>query len=180
MYKHVHLCALVSHAILDRLEWGNQDHKEKICFVSFFHDICISSDQLEKISSNEELDNTELTAQEYELVNTHALQAGDLALKMGQSLPFGADEIIRQHHASSNGLGFSESISQQISPLAQVFIVAEEYVHNIMEQIEEHGKFNKETALTQLNLKFNRPHLKKIMQALSIAIHGDNKQEASL
>ena len=63
----------------------------------------------------------------------HALDAAQMVINY-PSIPLGAEVLIKQHHGSTTGRGFVDRVSPSISPLAAVFITAEEFVKEILDR----------------------------------------------
>lgn len=129
-YQHCHLMALLGHNILKNVEWGTPELFDKMCYVSFFHDISLVNEEHMKIGSAEELLKSNLTANDKQLVLEHAKRSAELVLSHSDA-PFGADIIIMQHHGSMEGIGFSQDYSAPLSPLAMVIIVIEEFINEV-------------------------------------------------
>ncbi len=136
MYTH---CQIINHLInylIDASDWGNSEQKEKMGFVTFFHDIAFAAEGLDtnklvQIETEEQMKKTVLSAKEFELVQNHALVAMKLVNEFAHA-PIGADIIIKQHHGSQTGVGFVENIPSSISYLAVVFTIAEHLTRIIL------------------------------------------------
>src|SRR5690606_6673317 len=109
----------------------NQDQEDKLSFIAYFHDIALNTDEEAMIHSNQELKNSPLNRPSKLLVEKHAQVAAELVAKYPHA-PMGADQLIRQHHGTLNGIGFSEHFGSNISPMAIVFIVAEEFTRIVL------------------------------------------------
>lgn len=166
MYKHTQLITHVSQHILSNIEWGSSEQKSKLAFVAFFHDICLTSDKLAKIHSDIEVGTSELSMMDKDLVFKHAKTSAEIVQKFSVA-PIGTDIIIMQHHGSASGQGFAKTFTNSVSPLAIVFIVAEEFTnlileHNTAEDIASH----KTEMIEKLNQKFTRSKFQKIIETL--------------
>ncbi len=127
-FKKSVLVSAVVHRILKAINWNSKSQLECISFVAFFHDILLLDEKLIKIRSDYELKTSGLTPEEIKQVNEHAFKTAQLINEIDK-IPFGALEIITQHHGTRNGIGFSNKTSNNISGLAALFRVAEDYVH---------------------------------------------------
>lgn len=136
-YKHCQVVTFICFHILDNIEWGTKEAQSKLAFVAFFHDISLTSDEEVRIHSDEDLADAGFGEKQKELIRRHAITAADM-IKEYPNLPLGAEIIIKQHHGSRAGIGLS-TLSPSISPLAQVFWVAEEYTQ-IALRAQEQGK----------------------------------------
>lgn len=163
-YKHVQLIIYICNHIVSRLEWGSNEVKEKLAFVSFFHDIFLTDDKLVKIHSEDFLDGY-LTADENDLVMKHAKLASDVVQKFSVA-PLGSDVIILQHHGIMRGHGFAKTFSGDLSPLSIIFIVAEEMAHLILSYEGENLTRKKDEMIAKLYKKFPRVKYTKIIDLL--------------
>ena len=163
LYKHTQILTYVGLHIIHNIDWGNADQEEKICFISFFHDIALETDEQCKISSNSELKQSKLTDEKRALVEKHAQLAAEYVAKFPHA-PMGSDQIIRQHHGQLHGLGFSDHYGANISPMAMVFIVAEEFTRLIIEQ--DSLVLDREAMLEQMKTTFTTNRFQKIVQKL--------------
>ena len=163
LYKHTQILTYVGLHIIHNIEWGNTDQEEKICFIAFFHDIALETDEQCKISSNSELKQSNLSEEKKLQVEKHAQLAAEYVAKYPHA-PMGSDQIIRQHHGQLHGLGFTDQYGASISPMAMVFIVAEEFTRLIMEQ--DSLILDREAMLEQMKKTFTTNRFQKIVQKL--------------
>ncbi len=161
-YRHVQLCTYFSFHALSNLEWGTDEHRDKIAFVTYFHDITLTTDEMVKIHTDDDLKNAKLTEQERLIVQTHALEASKLIQSYPRS-PFGAEQIIKQHHGSMTGTGIAKNFSNNLSPLAIVFIVCEELVHLVL-NASSISAFDRGKAMVHLNKKFPKSMYQKVIK----------------
>jgi len=167
LYKHTQILTYVGIHIVHNIDWGNADQEEKISFIAFFHDIVLENDLQCQISSMNELKKSKLSEAEKTLVEKHAQLAAEYVAKFPHA-PMGSDQIIRQHHGQLHGLGFSDHYGANISPMAMVFIVAEEFTKIILKQ--ESGKMNREEMLRELREEFTTSRFLKIVDKLETLI----------
>ncbi len=140
-WKHSLMTAVVTQAMIDHVDCGNQEQKSKLAFAAFFHDICIPQDHLATIHSGGDLFEAQLKDDEKAKVEKHAFSACEL-LQKHPDVPFGAESIILQHHGVPNGIGFPENhLDNRITPLAIIFRVAEDYVHQLIDKDEKPDPF---------------------------------------
>ena len=97
------------------------------------------------------------------LVEKHAQMAAEFVQKFPHA-PMGADQIIRQHHGTLNGIGFSEHYGNNVSPMAVVFIVAEEFTRIILNN--EHGPFDRAAFIRELKEEFPTSRFQKVISTL--------------
>ena len=127
--------------------------------VSFFHDIYLEDEKLLKIMDLETLRKSNLSPRERDAVLNHANKAALLAQTYPR-LPQGVDIIIKQHHGVSNGVGFPESLTAGISPMAVFFVVVEDFVTCILEHNDLDNFTN---ILKYLKQRYQLPTYRKIV-----------------
>ncbi len=110
-----------------------------------------------------ELKRAKFPDQERLLVERHAQLAAEYVTKFPHA-PMGSDQIIRQHHGTMNGVGFSEHYGNNVSPVSVVFIVAEEFTRIIMKN--ESGSFDKAEMLRELKEEFPTSRFQKVLEKL--------------
>lgn len=163
LYKHTQILTYIGLHIIKNIDWGNPEQEEKISFISFFHDIALEQDAHAQVKSNLELKKSSFTQAEKQLVEKHAQIAAEFVSKFPHA-PMGSDQIIRQHHGTLNGVGFSEHYGNNVSPIAIVFIVAEEFTRIIMKR--ESGPFDREEMLRELKEEFPTSRFQKMVDLL--------------
>jgi hypothetical protein len=163
-YKHSQTVLYISHQAVDNMEWGSSEQKEKLAFVSFFHDISLNTDDEVKIDTNEKLEEFHDDKVIYDKINTHANNAADIVLK-APDMPLGVDTIIKQHHGMRNGIGFNKSPANDLSPLAILFIVSENFAHEILKN-EGNDKFNPTSYLKSARKQYRKSQYQKVCDAL--------------
>lgn len=163
VFKHTQILTYICLHIIQNIDWGNDEQEEKIAFIAFFHDIVLENDAQAMIKSTLELKKSPLTPPQKILVDKHAQMAAELVQKFPHA-PMGSDQIIRQHHGTLNGIGFSEHYGNNVSPVAIVFIVAEEFTRIIMKQ--EGANLNKTELLRELKEEFPTSRFQKVIEQL--------------
>jgi len=166
LHKHSMLGAVLAQQVVGQLKWGSKTQREAICFILYFHDICIPKDHLAEINSAKQFKDANLNQEDKKIVESHALKASELLSNMPK-VPFGTVEVILQHHGMANGIGFSETLSSRVSPLACVFHVVEEVVDAILHTPQ--GKsFNLGFTMNELSQRFNKGHYLEAMEAIKM------------
>ena len=161
LYRHTQVVSYVGLHILKHIDWGTPEQEEKINFISFFHDIALENDIQARIKNKEELRKAPLNSREKSLVENHAQIAAELVHKYPHA-PMGVDQLIRQHHGMLNGLGFSDHFGANLSPMAIVFVVAEEFTRIIIEK--ENGPYDLKEMAKQLKAIFPTSRFQKIIE----------------
>ncbi len=159
LFRHTQLVTYLALHLVKMADWGTPEQEEKVAFVAFFHDIMLDADDQALIHSKEELRAAGLDSRAKALVEKHAQLAAELVHKYPHA-PMGADQIIRQHHGVLNGVGFSDHFGANLSPLAMVFIVAEEFTRVLMAR--ENEPLDKALALKELRGRFTSSRFHKI------------------
>ncbi len=167
-YKRAHLIALFSYEVLNRLDWFGKDQVdeafEKMVFCAFMHDVVLTDDQLLRVHSKIDLYKADLNEKAKSLINNHANIVSSLVQKFPRA-PRDADIIIKQHHGTTNGIGFADQANASLAKLSIILIILERFVIRIMD-------FNKESdsmksILEELNQEYQLPTYKKVMEALT-------------
>jgi response regulator RpfG family c-di-GMP phosphodiesterase len=161
-FRSCQLSTYLSFHIIQNLEWGTSEQQLKLSFVAFFHDITLSKDRLAVIDSMEVLEKARLGPSEFDDVRTHARAACEL-VKDYPRIPIGAETIILQHHGMTNGLGFAQHFSNNLSPLAIVYIVAESYASLVL---KSEGKMDPAEIIETLHARFPRSLYRKCIETL--------------
>ena len=163
LFKHTQILTYVGLHIVKNIDWGNQEQEDKISFIAFFHDIVLENDEQCKVKSSLELKKANFDPNQKALVEKHAQMAAEFVSKFPHA-PMGSDQIIRQHHGTLNGIGFSEHYGNNVSPMAIVFIIAEEFTRIILKH--ESGPFDKTEMLRELKEEFPTSRFQKIISLL--------------
>jgi HD-GYP domain-containing protein (c-di-GMP phosphodiesterase class II) len=161
-YQHCHLLALMCHYVLSKQSWYKDEHLHILSFASFFSDITLKSQHQIEIGSVKQLYDSKLNDEEMRAVMNHAADAE----KILKDHPEANDYIrlvILQSHGKVDGVGFEENPSEEIHPLAKVFIIADTFV-KILLNPELPSK--KADILGILNGRFTQPSYQKIIKAL--------------
>jgi response regulator RpfG family c-di-GMP phosphodiesterase len=164
VYQHCQLITFICTLAIDKLKWGGPDQQKLMAFVAFFHDIVFNRDELSKVSSEEQLKQGNFSEKDQELILKHALTCAKMLEKFTRT-PMGAETIIKQHHGSIVGIGFPKHYSNNLSPLAILFLLAEELAAMII----THGKSSglKKDFFLQLRKKYPRSMYQKVIDAFT-------------
>ncbi|EQC52618.1 HD domain-containing phosphohydrolase [Bacteriovorax sp. DB6_IX] len=168
LYSHSIIAGFVATHILDNIEWGGDSHKEKLKFVLFFHDMYLTSvykNHPELMYEDKLIFDGNLTEEEKEIVVSHAAEAAE-AIKRYPKCPLGVDSIIRQHHGTSNGLGFATTYKDDISPLAKVLIISEAFTEEMYKTLQNGQKVEIPVIIEGLTEKFPKHTYVKISKTL--------------
>jgi HD-GYP domain-containing protein (c-di-GMP phosphodiesterase class II) len=161
-YQHCHLLALMCHYVLSKQSWYKDEHLHILSFASFFSDITLKSQHQIEIGSMKQLYDSKLNDEEMRAVMNHAADA-EIILKDHPEANDYIRLVILQSHGKVDGIGFEENPSEEIHPLAKVFIIADTFV-KILLNPELPSK--KADILGILNGRFTQPSYQKIIKAL--------------
>lgn len=169
VYQHNIMGTFVSRHIIENIDWGSEEHAEKLAFTFFFHDMFLMPifTKYPDIKNEEELFfSDKLSESEKELVLNHARLAGEMVQKFPRC-PMGADAIISQHHGTNGGVGIAMDFKDDISPLAKVMIVAEEFVNELFKQKDRGERpYDIDLIIDALSEKFTKHTYKRIINTL--------------
>lgn len=173
MYQHCHMTSVVASECLKNLDLDTRDAHEKLAYASFFKDISlIDKPELSKITTFAELEQAQLNEEDWDLVFNHALEASVLVQKNPEA-PFGIDEIIKSHHGASNGKGFGQMNIGKLSILSQIFIIACEFVKELLIFKERGGKPS--PIIDEMYKKYKDPETVKVIKALEQTLKKSKK-----
>lgn len=162
LFKHTQVLMLISRHLMQNIDWGTPEQMEKLQFICFFRDILLENDEMAKITSEKELKESKLSQEQKNIVNKHAQMAATLVSKYPKA-PMGSELIIKQHHGVPHGLGFAESFTANLSPMAIVFILAEDFAHEVLRSGTE---FDISKKITEMRAKYSTQRFKKIIDVL--------------
>ncbi len=161
-YQHCHLLALMGHYILSKQSWYKVEHLQILSFVSFFSDVTLKNHQQMQISSMQDLAESNLTDAERNAVMTHARDAAAIIDGHPQ-----VDDYIRtvllQSHGKLDGVGFEDDPSEEIHPIAKVFIISDCFVKILLNPALPSTK---KEILPILYSRFSKPSYQKIIKTL--------------
>jgi HD-GYP domain-containing protein (c-di-GMP phosphodiesterase class II) len=164
LFTHTQILSYIGLHIIKNIDWGNPEQEEKICFIAFFHDIALEKDEHGRIKSTIELKKSNFNKIDKSLIEKHAQIAAELVSKFPHA-PMGADQLIRQHHGSLNGVGFSEHFGNNVSPMSIVFIVAEEFTRIVLKHAD--SEMNRTEMIRELKEVFPTSRFQKVIELLN-------------
>lgn len=124
-YAHSYLLSLFISKIAAMNNWDSKAVREKICYISFFHDIVLKDDELCKVHGEAEF--AKLNGEHLNVVKNHASIAAEILEKLPQ-VPTGVAQIVKEHHGMKNGIGFHDGVNPTLQPLSVIFIVVEDFI----------------------------------------------------
>ncbi|MFN7453262.1 MAG: response regulator [Pseudobdellovibrionaceae bacterium] len=127
---HCVLTALTAVGILRNLDSQNEDSIKKLVFASIFHDATLNDDQYDnkKKFLKSILKGDKDSSKDLRDVFAHTLKSAELC-RQWVFCPSGVEEVIIDHHENGSSTGFpNQKTADQISELAKIFIIAEDFV----------------------------------------------------
>lgn len=134
--EHTVILAHVSCALAVAMDWSSTITFEKLAMAAFFHDISIENDNLCRIKTLNELEESNLNFSENARIQfkSHPTEALSLIEKISEA-PSEVGKIVIEHHEDPRGTGFpNELLGPSIAPLSAIFIIA----HDIVDYFFEH------------------------------------------
>jgi hypothetical protein len=106
-----------------------EEQIKKFIFASYFCDMTLKNPELIKYRRPD--DDSELSMDEVNEINFHALKASELVATY-KATPKEVALIVQQHHGSFSGIGFPTEKSYQLLPLSKVLIVSQDLAFCIL------------------------------------------------
>lgn len=161
-YQHAHLVCVIGDFILSKQKWYDKKHLETFAVASFFADITLKSPKQIQINTSAELAASDLDDGQRQAVINHAFDAAELIQDYPKS-DHHIENLILHHHGSEDGSGFPKEPSEEINPLAKVFIVADAFVKMML---SPDAPKNKKDILAILYAQYTAASYQKIIKVL--------------
>ncbi|WP_372654712.1 hypothetical protein [Halobacteriovorax sp.] len=164
LYQHGHMTSIVANEIAKNLGINQELVTLRLAYASFFKDITfVDNESLAKISTFEELESSSVSEEDWDLVFNHALD-GALLIRKHPEAPIDVDTIIKNHHGTTNGKGFSINNMPKLPLESKIFIIACEFVRELLDFKERGGKPH--PIVDQLYKRYSSPEMIKVIKAL--------------
>lgn len=136
--REMQLMSLISCYLAKALEWNSKVTLEKLVYASILHDITLAmKPQLQCIATLRQLEEAELSEEDKKFYLIHTKEAAQLIKSNFRSAPPETEILVLQHHELPDGSGFPGKVmGERLSPLVQLFVVAHDFVHFVMESDE--------------------------------------------
>jgi len=175
MYLHAHMTSIVAAECLKNLGHDRNDLFEKLAYASFFKDIVlVDRPELARINTLEELENLDLPEEDWDLVFSHALE-GAIMIRKHPEAPIDVDTIIKCHHGAINGKGFSTTSGPKLSSLSKVFIIACDFVHQLLEYKQD-ASGKPKPIVEELKAKYKGQDMAIVIKALEKTLKKSSKK----
>lgn len=159
------------HKVSPHFDWDFVIIKEKLTALAFFHDISLKESRLMQINSQKDLDESDLTPAEKNIILNHA-NASAIILDSYKELPNGISAIVREHHASKSGIGFTDNLSIAIAPIAMMFVVIENFIDKFMKLPQPVSKQQIDDIFIHLESTYTKVTYKQTVVALMAIVKG--------
>lgn len=164
LYQHGHMTSIVANEIAKNLCIDHELVTLRLAYASFFKDIAfVDNEDLAKISTFQDLELSSISEEDWELVFNHALE-GALLIRKHPEAPIDVDTIIKNHHGTTNGKGFSTNNIEKLPQESKIFIIACEFVRKLLEFKEKGGKPH--PIVDELYKTYSSPDMIRIIKAL--------------
>lgn len=151
-FTHSYLIAYFSYQLAIHFEWNSDSAKASLTYLAIFHDISFVDMNLARYHSNSELEI--LSKKQQKEVIEHADQSAAIIEKFN-NIPFGLTQLIREHHGTKDGTGFPDFLSMNVSPMAMMFIVLEEFSIRLLEKLGKNSKLPEKNFNEELKKEMN-------------------------
>jgi len=161
-YQKAHLVSVIGDFILSKQSWYEEKHLDIFTYVAFFSDISLKSVTQIKINSEHEFLNSGLTEKESKEVNEHAKVASEIIAGTPLYSEY-LQLVLLQHQGALDGIGFPDTPSEDVHPIAKVYIIADGFVKTMLDPA---APKNKKDILTILYARFSNASYQKIIRTL--------------
>ncbi|MBC7539143.1 MAG: hypothetical protein H7281_09995 [Bacteriovorax sp.] len=166
-YTHSFLSFYLMMQIVDHFPWSKDQSKNKLLYLSLFHDLNLNSDRLIKLHHNYSQESKNLPDEEKNIMLRHA-EASANVLEGIVKAPKELTALIKEHHGLKSGKGFIDTLSIAITPTSMAFIVIEGFVTQYLGALEK-MEGDKAAGPTKANLELIFTELKKKYDRLTYA-----------
>lgn len=176
LYQHCHMTSVVASECIKNLGIETKADHEKLAFAAFFKDISfVENEELARITTYDELEASNISEEDWDLVFNHALESSVLIRKHPEA-PLGVDEIVKLHHGAMNGKGFSTANVAKMNSLQQIFLISAEFVKELMAFRERGGK--PKPIIEELYQKYPTPEMISVIKALETTLKRKSGKKA--
>jgi hypothetical protein len=165
-YQHAHLVCVIGDFILSKQQWYELKHLDVFASAAFFSDITLKSTEQIRANSNLDLENSSMSEIEKKDVKLHAYHAAELIV----GTPLYSDylyTVIQQHQGALDGRSIPDQPSEEIHPIAKVFIIADHFVKLML---DPKAPKNKKDILSIIYARHESETYHKIIKSLELKI----------
>jgi HD-GYP domain-containing protein (c-di-GMP phosphodiesterase class II) len=136
--KHLQMMSIISCSLAKKMEWNSKSTLEKLVYASVLHDVTLATkphlQQINGLQQFEEM-KTQLSPEDQKLYLNHPREAAGIVKNHFKMAPSETDVLILQHHELPHKKGFpTGSAAEKLSPLSQLFIITNDFVHYVMNE----------------------------------------------
>lgn len=175
-YGLTHSCitCLIMHRVYTNFEWSKDYTKNKINYITFFHDLCLGSEKIIKLHHQFQENKDNLTNEEKITIEKHADRIAKL-LERIVKVPKELVALLREHHGALNGLGISENLNLRIYPFTKLLIITEKISYLLIERIElspnrDFDLSDLRDIFNELKLDFDKPGYQEIFREIESSL----------
>lgn len=132
---HSTLTCLIMHRIFSSFEWSKDYTKNKINYITFFHDLALGSDKLIKLHHVYFEEKENFNEEDLVFIEKHADNIAKILEKIVKA-PKELVALLREHHGSVNGIGINETLNLRVYPFTKLLIISEKISYEILNSIE--------------------------------------------
>jgi hypothetical protein len=164
-FKHSHLVTYICFHIVKVTQMKNsKEQGDKLAMAAFYQDLALTTDDMARLKSDEEILKSQLSDKDKSTVQKHALIAATLLSKC-DLIPGDVVTIVKQHHGHRLGTSLSEK-QAQIAPLAALYAVAEHWAHLVIQYEDKPIKLSQAKVLKHFQSIYDKPVFAKFLTAL--------------
>jgi len=158
-FTHAFLTSYFMYLVFDKFSWSKDHSKNKLLYLSFFHDMALSNDKLIKKHHKFLATKSSFNEEEIKVVLNHGDQMAIILEKIIKA-PKELIALIREHHGSFNGIGISETLNPKVYPLSKMFMVMEYLVTYYLDIMEKKNTPGNLLTPEQYNIFVNEVNTK--------------------
>ena len=134
-----------------------EERVKTIVFASFFCDISLQGSEQLEFRTQDSM--KEMWEEDKKFINEHAFRSSQIVSKY-KNAPEMAEEIIKQHHGSTDGRTIPNVIPESLLPLAKCLMAAQELAHAIL----KHPETLASEVVKNVTKKFERSTIHPILK----------------
>lgn len=159
-YRLIELTSYFSLQLVEKLEAFPSNNVARLfIFSSLFCDLALPEAEWIHVRSEDQMNN--FRGFDVKRISSHAKKSAEMILTY-KNAPTGADKIIREHHGSFNGMGFSDHDCSNVWTLSKYLIIGQRFAYEILskpkvpyfETISQVSKSYEDQSLKNLALSF--------------------------
>lgn len=159
LHRHSLMIGYLTSLAAGRMKWNAGATLQKLTIAGILHDTSLNSKNEAEIKTISDIESSDLASQDKQRVRMHALETADLIRNLND-IPPDVDSIVLTHHELPDGSGFPRGLlATQVSQIAALFIIGEEFVNRIYDKTLNKDQCFK--ILEKMKLMFDRGNYRK-------------------